>query len=100
MTLDFNKYGSSVYFRIYRRFYFLANNDNDMMVNVDEIDDFLLDWKNCRMERNVSTEWMEADARKRMEEIRTLPVETNQQFLVPPTDDWSWKKTCSIIKSL
>ena len=42
--------------------------------------------------RTVSTEWMESDARKRMEEIRMLPVETHQQFLVPPTDDWSWGK--------
>ena len=40
---DFNKYGSSVYLRIYERFYFLANNDNHVMVNVDEIDDFLLE---------------------------------------------------------
>ena len=42
--------------------------------------------------RTVSTEWMEADARKRLEEIRMLPVEIQQQFLVPPTDDWNWGK--------
>ena len=40
--------------------------------------------------RRYSTEWAEEEARKRIVELRKLPVDKQQQFLIPPTDDWRW----------
>ena len=40
--------------------------------------------------RRYSTEWAEEEARKRIVELRKLPVDKQQQVLIPPTDDWRW----------
>ena len=42
--------------------------------------------------RRLSTEWSEEEARERMDRYRMLPVRKEHQFLIPPTDNWSWGK--------
>ena len=34
----------------------------------------------------------EEEARDRMDKYRILPVRSEQQFLIPPSDNWSWGK--------
>ena len=42
--------------------------------------------------RRISTELSEEEARDWMDKYRILPVRSEQQFLIPPSDNWNWGK--------
>ena len=46
--------------------------------------------------RNFSTTWMEKEAGKRINRLRLESETEEQQFLIPPTDNWSWGKNQNI----